>query len=225
MVSRNSKSFIFSVFFSINLLVSGLYAAEQAKAVAPYVVAAMVAGTLEKRVTEEKWSMPIGFINKTVPNECTTKTVSVQLPLPAQGASETPYAYDFRLSEWAKTNNATLIYGVSEENASQNHAVAAVVDQEVTTVDSTKHCIGIRFGNIPVQVTVPNCENIKTESSMYRTIMQILNADVILPGANLKNAVEIAAVLKLGAVASKYVSLPSASEHVPLPSQFNFKRK
>lgn len=170
MVCKHSKSFVFSAFFSLNLLVSGLYAgnnlSDGVRAVAPYALAAVVAKVVENRASGKDFVFPVGLINKVVPTKMRRESLQV-LVTNAQGQT-------------------------TEETKS------------VDVVDASARHVGIQVGAVPVRVSIPECKQLEKRPWLRRFI-QCLNTDVVVPGANLKNVLEIAAVLKVWNVARPHL--------------------
>lgn len=208
MVCTHSKFFIFSVFFSLNLLVSGLkasdYRLDVAKSVAPYVAAAVVAKVLENRSLGNGSVCPVGLIHEVVHVKTHIEARQVSLSLipaecPERDDLISSEEYQTVVMNWAKENGYKVLF-------SQTGLIDQILKQEnVTVIDTTVRRLGVQVGNVPVHVvSIPECEQLNNHPWLRRFI-QVMNTDVIVPGANIKNAFEIAAVLKVATMARPYL--------------------
>jgi hypothetical protein len=210
MVCTHSKSFIFSAFFSLSLLVSGLqasdYGRDVAKLVAPYVAAAVVAKVAENRLLGNGSLCPVGLIHEVVPvsthseeRKVLMSTIPAGFPQPNDFTKDQEQDYQDAVTKWADKNGLKVSLSDTGEI---NHILK---QEEVAVVDATVRRLGVQVGSIPVHVvSIPECKQFK-KHPWVRRFMQAINTDVIVPGANIKNAFEIAAVLKVATMARPYL--------------------
>lgn len=172
MVYTHSKLFIFSAFFSLNLLVSGLYAGNNfldgVRAGAPYAAAAVVAKIVENRILGEGSVCPVRVINEIVPTEFARETV-----------------------------NCVVKNAEGEQ---------VEIQREVVVAEAAVRRIGVQVGVIPVHLLTIHEHRMLKNLPWLQAVVRALNADVVVPGVNLKNAFEIYLALK---------ALNSVQSHLP----------
>lgn len=214
MVHTQIKRVVFGAFFSLNLLVSGLKASDKNSTdVAKVVGAAIVAKVIENRLFGNGSACPVGLISERVPVKTHLEKRDVRQDLSKfpnfpQRTYDGNINYQEIVHAWAKVNNCTVFF------TAEGLIDHVLKKEDITVVDSTVHRLGVQVGNIPVHVvSIPECKQLEKRPWLRRFI-QAWNTDVVVPGLNARNAVEIAAVLNLVTMV-----------HPHLPELSSFKRK